>query len=77
MALYQDNTSVTEIKDPAFDAIHGPSDRAPFSGIYRCAVCGHEIVSAYGNPLPPQKHTKHLQGELIQWKLVVYANHDA
>jgi hypothetical protein len=76
MALYQDTTNVTQHKDPAFGSLHGPGDRAPFTGIYRCAGCGHEIVSAYGNPLPSGNHSKHPAGQKIQWQLIVYAGHN-
>jgi hypothetical protein len=56
----------------AFDTLYPPSAITPFSGIYRCAVCGKEDVSTHGHPLPPQNHHQHLPGlGPIRWQLIV------
>lgn len=39
----------------AFDILHNPGVPAPYSGIYRCEVCGREVGSIQKFPLPPQK----------------------
>jgi hypothetical protein len=76
MALYKNSSLVTQTNADAFDGLHSPSTPTPFSGIYRCEVCGHEIVSTYSHPLPPQNHAQHPQHRPIQWRLVVFAQHN-
>jgi hypothetical protein len=76
MALYKNAAKLTQSNDAAFDKIHGPADTTPLSGIYRCEGCGHEAVSTEGHPLPPQNHTQHIMGSPVQWKLVVFAQHN-
>jgi hypothetical protein len=75
MALYKDQTKLQHNGDAAFDVFHSPSTPTPYSGIYRCRVCGHEIVSTYTHPLPPQNHHQHPAGQPIQWQLIVFAQH--
>lgn len=74
MALYKYSQFVVSSDHQAFDAIHGPGAKTPYSGIYRCEGCSKEIASNAGNPLPPQNHHQHnsAQGS-IRWRLVVYA----
>lgn len=74
MALYQSTAHVKVTKDAAFDALYSPGISTPHSGIYRCEVCGHEVTSNAGNPLPPQNHHQHTstQGP-IRWRLLVSA----
>lgn len=74
MAMYKRNELVRQNQSPAFDALHPPRTPTPFSGIYRCEVCGFEIVSAEDHPLPVLMHRQHPEGRPIQWRLVVYAN---
>jgi hypothetical protein len=38
----------------AFDQVYAPGTRTPYSGIYRCTVCGFEVVSTELHPLPPE-----------------------
>lgn len=72
MAIYKYPQALTQIDHQAFDEIHPPGTPAPFSGIYRCEGCGHEIVEVKGRPLPPQNHHRHtLQQGHIRWRLVV------
>jgi hypothetical protein len=77
MALYKDAQHLRQISDMAFDQLHGPGVAAPFAGIYKCAGCGHEIAIAYGHTLPPQSHAQHPPGKPIQWRLLVFAQHNA
>lgn len=76
MALYKDARYLAQNNDVAFDKEYNPGDITPFSGIYRCMGCGHEIVSEENNPFPPQNHHQHTpaQGK-IRWRMVVYADH--
>lgn len=73
MALYK-NKDVLDLSDhAAFDVIHTPGTQPPHSGIYRCLACGDEIAANKGNPLPPQNHHQHAQGQgPIRWQLIVY-----
>ena len=76
MALYKDGTHLTPTTDTNFDTVHHPGAKAPFSGIYRCVGCGHEVVSTEHHPLPPQNHHQHKTNQgTIRWKLLVYAEH--
>jgi hypothetical protein len=76
MALYKHGNHLQHVQDQAFDGIHHPGQAAPFAGIYRCVVCGHEIGTAYGHTLPPQGHHQHSPGlGPIQWQLLVFAQH--
>lgn len=59
-----------------FDRTHTPGDPAPYAGIFRCMVCGHEIGIAEGHTLPPQNHAQHPVGKPIWWKLVAFAVHN-
>ena len=77
MALYKYAATLTKIDDGAFDLTHQPGVAAPFAGIYKCTVCGHEIGIAEGHILPAQTHAQHDQklGK-IEWKLIVFAQHN-
>jgi hypothetical protein len=71
MAVYQTLQHLQQLTHSAFDALHTPGTKAPYSGIYRCEVCGHEVVSTLGNTLPPQNHNQHPANKPIIWRLVV------
>jgi hypothetical protein len=72
MALYKYPQFLSLDDYAGFDTIYQPGATAPDSGIYRCEGCGHEAVSTYGNPLPPQGSHVHQpsQGH-IRWRLIV------
>ncbi|TFW08316.1 hypothetical protein E4K72_07945 [Oxalobacteraceae bacterium OM1] len=76
MALYQNEACIKPSVHVAFDFVHEPGRPAPFSGIYRCEVCRHEIVSTAGQPLPPQNHAQHPSDSPVRWRMVVYAEHN-
>lgn len=77
MATFKDEQNVKKSSSTAFDDVHDPGDDAPFAGIYRCTKCGHEIGIALGHKLPPQIHPQHPTSlGPIQWKLLVYAQHN-
>lgn len=52
-----------------FADLHGPGSKAPFSGIYKCVVCGFEIVSEEDKELPSHRHNQE-QGA-VRWVLLV------
>lgn len=76
MALYQSISFLSQLTHGGFDTIHPPAAATPYSGVYRCVGCGHEIVSTDSHPLPPQNDHQHTaeQGH-IRWRLIVAALH--
>jgi len=78
MGLYKYAKYTTQNNSTDFDKEHAPGTTTPFSAIYKCMGCGHEIVSEYGKTFPPQNHHQHTpsQGK-IRWKMVVYAEHQS
>jgi hypothetical protein len=75
MANYKHPAFLNQMNSDEFDKLHHAGQLAPWSGIYRCQVCGHECVSTQGHHLPPQDHHTHAQGQPIQWRLVVASAH--
>ena len=72
MALYKYSQYLSVSTHAAFDALHMPGTITPFSGIYRCDVCGHEMTSAQGHPFPPQNHHQHIVSQgAIRWRMIV------
>ena len=63
--------------NPAAFSIAGggnPSSVLPYSGIYRCEGCGHEIVGKKERKFPSQNQAQHsLANGPIEWHLVVAA----
>jgi len=70
MALYKYKEYMEHSDDGAFDKLVEPGILAPWPGIYRCHVCGHEIAIANGHTMPPQNHHQHPNRLPIQWRLV-------
>ena len=74
MAQYKYRDNVIQSSNAAFDTRHAPCTVASNPGIYRCVVCGEEIVRGKGRTLPPADHHPHAQGQpKIEWQLLVYA----
>lgn len=72
MAVYRYSQYLEVSNHAAFNAIHEPGAKTPYSGIYRCEGCGRNDVSEEGKPLPPQNHHQHtLQQGKIRWRLIV------
>jgi hypothetical protein len=72
MAQYKYPQFLKHNNNDAFDVIHAPGSQTPYSGIYRCEVCGKEDVCVFGRPLPPQNHHQHAIGAgPIRWRLIV------
>lgn len=76
MAVYKNANYLRQDFGAAFDQFHSPGSNTPLSGIYKCAGCGHEMVSVANHPFPPQNHHVHnaLQGQ-IRWQLIVMSTH--
>jgi hypothetical protein len=72
MALYKYPSILQQSTHQAFDVLHEPGALAPYSGVYRCEGCGHEIVEVRLRPLPPQNHHQHAYNQgPIRWRLIV------
>ena len=72
MALYKYGKLLHQSDHQAFDEIHGAGTPVPYSGVYRCVGCGHEVSSTANHTLPPQNHHQHTyQQGVIRWQLVV------
>ena len=71
-AIYKYPSFIQRRNSKAFDAIYEAGIEVPYSGIYRCEVCGKCIVSEQGKKLPDQNHHPHksAQGH-IEWRLTV------
>jgi hypothetical protein len=72
MALYKYGEFLEASTSDAFDSSLEPGVAAPWPGLYKCRVCGHEIAIAQGHMLPPQNHHQHAPGAgPIRWRLIV------
>jgi hypothetical protein len=70
VVYYKYSNFMTQNTNTAFDVIHEPGAQAPYSGIYRCVGCGHEITDVAGRTLPPQNHHQHTYAQgRIRWQL--------
>lgn len=76
MPYYKYNTAFKQDNSAAFDSILTPGTRTPHSGVYRCTVCGFEVVSTEGHPLPPEhscsEHSPkwRCRHGVVRWQLV-------
>lgn len=78
MASYKYAQYLAQSQDASFDQLHKPGQHVPFSRIYRCMGCGREIAANHPDPFPPQNHHQHPNAQTpIQWKMVVWADHNA
>lgn len=72
MALYKYPQYLKTSDHTAFDTLTNPGATVPYSGIYRCEGCGHEMVSVHNHVMPPQNHHQHTSGQgAIRWRLIV------
>jgi hypothetical protein len=67
MAYYKHAKFFTEDKHTDFDQLFRPGTATPYSGVYRCEVCGHEAVSTKTHPLPPEHHNAY---QPTKWRLI-------
>jgi hypothetical protein len=75
MAHYKYPQLLQKVDGAAYDRLYHPGNITTYSGIYRCEVCGWEVVSERGKPFPPQNHHTHPSLQPIQWRLAVFAVH--
>lgn len=76
MASYMFAQFLSHVNNAALNVLYHPGAPTPYSGIYRCEVCGTEAVSVAPHPLPPQNHHVHQFGAgPIQWRLIVASTH--
>ena len=72
MAKFRDGTWVKFEAGAKFDSTYAPGVAALDSGIYRCDVCGVEVIGIAGYPLPHEYHHAHPeQQSSIRWRLLV------
>ena len=72
VAYYKHSRYLAQSDHDIFDKTLDPGINTPYSGIYRCEVCGSEATSIKDNPLPPWNHHQHRPGQgPIRWRLVV------
>ena len=72
MAVYKHDNYLRHRNDAIFDTLLETNTAAPYSGIYRCEICGQEVISQKSTPLPPETHHKHPHHqEAIHWRLTV------
>lgn len=71
MAIYKYANYLQQSNHAAYDTLWTPSQRAEYSGIYRCEGCGENAACNRGDPLPPQNHHQHQTTAKIQWRLIV------
>ncbi|BCZ76075.1 hypothetical protein [Komagataeibacter phage phiKX1] len=88
MPFYKNGNYFTKKENDEFSTPHNVNTDAPLSGIYRCTLCGHEIVIDKGRNLPPdgdhklgEKIKKHTDDEAkskplgFKWELVAAPKH--
>ncbi|MFL5741467.1 MAG: hypothetical protein ACJ75B_14680 [Flavisolibacter sp.] len=76
MAFYKHGSYLGQQFDASFDQTFHPEAETPYSGIYRCEGCGHEIAAVRAHRLPPQNHHQHtIYDGSVRWKLIVKASH--
>jgi len=80
--LNSPDVTAAGIDDERFSAKYPPGAIAPFSGIYRCCICGLEAVSTKGHHLPPPSVHGHVSstaallfGPPVHWQLLVAVDH--
>lgn len=72
MPYYKHPSKLTQHLGSAFDVVHHLGQTVPFSGIYICRGCGHEIAANKGDPFPPQNKHQHVNRAIpVTWQLVV------
>lgn len=71
MAYYKHASFFLQDKHTDFDRTFNPGTATPYSGIYRCEVCGHEAVSTKTHPLPPEHHAQNALNQRTKWRLIV------
>lgn len=75
MAYYKDLRLLGRENGDEYDLFYNAGDKAPYTGIYRCAGCGNSRAAYKGDRFPPPNHHDHnaLQTKM-RWQLVVKSN---
>jgi hypothetical protein len=74
MAYFKHDKYFIRDNHSAFDQVLNPGTLTPFTGIYRCEVCGHEAGSTKQHPLPPEHHAANAPHQRTKWRLIVAAH---
>jgi len=72
MVLFKYPQLFQKSEDAVFDQLWSPGAKPAHSGIYRCEVCGREVVGENERHLPPQNHHQHDSNQPIKWRLVCW-----
>jgi hypothetical protein len=70
MTYYKHSQYFSQDNSADFDKTFAPGTPTPYSGVYRCEVCGHEAVSTKSHPLPPEHHAKNAVNQRTKWRLI-------
>ena len=71
MAYYKHSKFFKADNSIHFDQTFSPGTHTPYSGIYRCEVCGTEAVSTKTHPMPPEHHPYNAVSQRTKWRLIV------
>ncbi|MCP1243064.1 hypothetical protein [Acetobacter lambici] len=86
MPYFHDGSLFEKSNDKVFTEPHKVGDKVPLSGIYRCTLCGHEMVIDKNETFPPDG-SHGLKSEVIdrlrgrhellgfKWELVAAPKH--
>ena len=77
MAMFNKESHLWKSTCDVFDDEHPAGTIAPWTGIYSCHACNHEIASNEGDRLPATDYHYHASSQAIRWKLIVYADQRA
>lgn len=70
MAIYRYPQFLLRVDHTLFETPYPTGSPTPYSGIYRCRVCGQETVVKRDETLPPTDHHPHFLGdEEMYWQL--------
>lgn len=71
MAVYKHHDFLQQSSHQAFDTALAAGDISVYTGIFRCTVCGREVIARTGETLPDASHHVHAGGVDMRWQLVV------
>ena len=70
MAIYKYPQFLLRVDHTLFETQNATGAPAPYSGIYRCSICGQEIVAKRNEVLPSADHHPHYLGDdVMHWQL--------
>jgi hypothetical protein len=72
MAYYKYAQFLKKQEGLEFDVVHEPGAVTPYSGLYRCEVCGLTATMVRGRHIPPETHHQHpARARPMRWRLAV------